>query len=77
MLQNVKDTITSALNATALNTKVDASDLINQAYTVTGVDSARTIFFNKTGNVGSVLNIKAGKNEFIRANSVNIELDDG
>lgn len=77
VLQNVKDTITSALNATALNTKVDASDLINQAYTVTGVDSARTIFFNKTGNVGSVLNIKAGKNEFIRANSVNIELDDG
>lgn len=77
VLQNVKDTITSALNATALNTKVDASDLINQAYTVTGVDSARIIFFNKTGSIGSVLNVKAGKNEFIRANSVNIELDNG
>lgn len=75
VLQNVQDAITAALNATALNTKVDASDLVNQAYTVTGVDSARIIFFNRTGKTGSVLNIKAGKNEFIRANTVNIELE--
>lgn len=77
VMQNVQDTITSVLNATALNTKIDASDLINQAYTVTGVDSARIIFFNRTGKTGSVLNIKANKNEFVRANVVNIELDNG
>lgn len=77
VLQNVQDAITSALNATALNTKVDASDLINQAYTVTGVDSARIIFFNRTGRTGSVLSIKAGKNEFIRANTVTPELENG
>jgi hypothetical protein len=77
VLQNVQDAITAGLNATALNTKVDASDLVNQAYTVTGVDSARIIFFNKTGKTGSVLSIKAGKNEFIRANTVNIELENG
>lgn len=76
VLQNVQDAITSALNAGKLNTKVDASDLVNQAYTVTGVDSARIIFFNKTGKTGSVLNIQAQKNEFIRANNVIIELED-
>lgn len=77
VLQNVQDAITAALNATALNTKIDASDLVNQAYTVTGVDSARITFFNKTGKTGSALNIKANKNEYIRANTVTIELDNG
>lgn len=77
VLQNVQDAITAGLNGAALNTKVDASDLVNQAYTVTGVDSARIIFFNKTGKTGSVLSIKAGKNEFVRANTVNIELENG
>lgn len=75
VLQNVRDAMTAKLNATALNTKIDASDLVNQAYTVTGVDSARIIFFNKTGKIGSVLSVKAGKNEFIRANTINIELE--
>lgn len=77
VIQDVKDTITAALNATALNTKIDASDLIHQAYTVSGVDSARILFFNKTGITGSVLSIKAEKNEFIRANNVDIGLEDG
>lgn len=75
VLQNVQDAITSALNATALNTKVDGSDLVNSAYTVSGVDSARVIYFNKTGNTGSVLFVMAQKNEFIRANLVTIELE--
>ncbi len=75
VLQNVQDAITTALNATSLNTKVDQSDLVTQAYTVTGVDSARVIFFNRTGQTGSVLNIKAQKNEFLRANTVTIELE--
>jgi hypothetical protein len=77
VLQNVQDAVTLALNATALNTKIDSSDLVNQAYTVTGVDSARVIFFNKSEKSGSVLSITAGKNEFIRANTVTIKLDNG
>lgn len=75
VLQNVQDAVTTALNATALNTKVDGSDLVNQAYTVTGVDSARIIFFNTFDESGSVLSIQAEKNEFIRANTVTIELE--
>lgn len=77
VLQNVQDAITSALNATALGTKIDSSDLVNQAYTIAGVDSARVIFFNKSGSTGSVLSIRAGKNEFIRANNITIELENG
>lgn len=75
VLQNVQDAVTLALNATQLNTKVDASDLVNTAYTVNGVDSARIIFFNTSEESGSVLSITAQKNEFIRANTVTIELE--
>lgn len=75
VLQNVQDAVTSALNAQQLNTKVDASDLVNQSYSVNGVDSARVIFFNKTGKTGSVLSIKVQKNEYIQANTVIIQLE--
>lgn len=75
VLQNVQDAITNALNATALGTKIDGSDLVNQAYTVSGVDSARIVYFNRTGRTGSVLSITAQKNEYIRANTVTIELE--
>lgn len=70
--QNVKDALTSALNATALGTTVDQSDLIATAYTVTGVDRARITFFNKSDETGSVLSITAQKNEFITVNAVTV-----
>lgn len=73
--QNVKDAITSALNATQLGTIVDASDLINSAYTVNGVDRARIISFNKSDNAGSVLSISAQKNEYIVASDVVINIE--
>jgi hypothetical protein len=75
VLQNVEDAINSLLNSNALGTKIDGSDLVNRAYTVSGVDSARVTFFNRAGNTGSVLSITAQKNEFIRANNINIELE--
>lgn len=75
VLQNVQDTITAALNATALGTKIDSSDLVNQAYTINGVDSARVTFFNRFDKAGSVLSITAEKNEYIRANTVSISLE--
>ncbi|KKN72146.1 hypothetical protein LCGC14_0413580 [marine sediment metagenome] len=73
--QNVQDAITSALNATALGTVVDSSDLINAAYGVAGVDRARILFFNKASESGSVLSIQALKNEFITANVVTITIE--
>jgi len=73
--QNAKDVITSALNATSLETIVDASDLIDAVYTVNGVDRVRIISFNKSDNAGSVLSISSQKNEYIVANDVIINIE--
>lgn len=73
--QNVQDVLTTFLNSTSLNTKIDASDLIDQVYNVSGVDSARILFFNKNGKTGSALSITAQKNEYIRANNVKVDLE--
>jgi hypothetical protein len=73
--QNVQDAVTSALNATELGTIIDSSDLIQAAYTVDGVDRARIMYFNRTGETGSVLSIQAEKNEFILASTVTIVIE--
>lgn len=74
--QNVQDAITSFLNSDTLGQIIDSSDLINTAYTVSGVDRARIIYFNKTGNNGSVLSISASKNQYIRANNVTVVIEE-
>jgi len=74
--QNVQDAVTNALTTDLLNQIVDASDLINSAYTVSGVDRARIIYFNKTGSNGSVLSIVSQKNEYIIANNVSIVIEE-
>jgi len=73
--QNVRDAVTTAVNARQLGTVIDSSDLINTSYTINGVDRARTIFFNKTGSTGSVLSIESGKNEYIQANTITITVE--
>lgn len=73
--QNVQDAVTTALQARALGTTIDASDLVQVAYTVTGVDRARVTFFNKADSGGSVLSITAQKNEFIFPSTVTIEVE--
>ncbi|MCK9567792.1 baseplate J/gp47 family protein [Candidatus Pacearchaeota archaeon] len=75
VVQNVKDAITNALNSTALATTVDASDFINVAYTVSGVDRARILAFNKDGVVGQVLSITAQSNQYIQANKVLVQIE--
>ena len=74
--QNVKDAITNALNATRLGTTIDESDFINSAYTISGVDRVRSLRFNKNGETGRVLSISAGKNEYIQANTVTIQIEE-
>ena len=68
--QNVQDAVTNALNATALNTTIDQSDLILVAGGIEGVDRVRIIFFNESDKAGTVLTISAEKNQHIRANEV-------
>lgn len=74
--QNVKDAVTSALNASSLGTIVDFSDFVDVACSVAGVDRVRVLYFNIDGNTGSVLSIEAEKNEYIQANEVNITIEE-
>lgn len=73
--QNVKDAIATALNATALRTIIDESDLINVAGGVDGVDRVRPISFNVDGEIGRVLSIEAGANEYLQANTITITVE--
>lgn len=73
--QNVQDAIINALNANALNTTIDSSDLVVVAQGVAGVDRARVIYFNKADQIGSVLSITAQKNEYLQANSVIVNIE--
>ena len=74
--QNVQDAVTAAINADQLGTTLDASDLVNEAYSVDGVDRVRILFFNISGEIGSVLSITAEKSEFIVANNIIIEIEE-
>lgn len=73
--QNVQDAITGALNATELNTTIDASDLVVVAQGVDGVDRARVLFFNSANLSGNVLSIVANKNQYLQANTVTINIE--
>jgi hypothetical protein len=73
--QNVQDAVTNALNATALNTTIDQSDLIVIAQSIEGVDRVRILFFNKADEAGTVLSISAEKNEYLQANEVTVNIE--
>lgn len=76
VIQNVKDTITNALNAPNLNTTIDSSDLVNLCYSINGVDRVRILRFNVNGAAGQVLSITAEKNEYIQANEVVVQTEE-
>jgi hypothetical protein len=76
VIQNVKDSITTALNATNLNTTIDSSDLVNLCYSVNGVDRVRILRFNVDGQAGQVLSITSEKNEYIQANEVVVQIEE-
>lgn len=74
-LQNTQDVVINLLNQRLLNGTIDASDIVNVAYSVAGVDRARVIYFNKSGESGQKLSLTAQKNEYFEANNVIINLE--
>lgn len=72
--QDVANNIANTLNATALNTTVDSSDVIANAYSVAGVDEITVTRFNKHGVMGTVTSISAGKNEYTAAGTITVTL---
>lgn len=75
VLQNVKDVLTTALQPAKLGTIIDVSDLQNAAYTVSGVDRVRTLYFNKKDVGGFVLSIAAQKNQYIYPNNITVNIE--
>lgn len=75
VVQNLVDKLIAQLNVNKLGTIIDASDLINTAYSVDGVDRARIIYFNKSGELGQVLSLTAQKNEYFIANNVIVNIE--
>lgn len=73
--QSVQETLSSFLTADGLNTIVDQSDIINACYGVNGVDRVIVTKFNLEGLTGVVKSISAGRDEYISAGliAVNIE----
>lgn len=73
--QDVMDNITSTLNASSLGTTLDASDLVNSAYNVDGLDRITIIKFNKENTTGTKLSISANKNEYLTAGMISVEVE--
>lgn len=70
VLQNVKDSLLSVINSNELGATIEYSAIINAAFSVSGVASAKVIIFNKSGNVGQKISIKAKSDEYFVANNI-------
>jgi phage-related baseplate assembly protein len=75
VVQDSIDSITSFLNANSLGTIVDASDVVNNLYTVSGIDRVRILNFS-TGGSGNLLSIEADKNQYLRAGTVDVQVEE-
>jgi hypothetical protein len=73
--QNVKDALISSINLNSLGGTIDGSDLVNSAYSITGVDRSRIIYFNKNGVQGQALSLVAQNNEYFVANNVIVNVE--
>jgi uncharacterized phage protein gp47/JayE len=74
--QDVIDNISSSLTASELNTTLDSSDIINNAYNVEGLDRIRIIRFNKSGITGTKLSIESGGNEYFVPGTITVEIEE-
>jgi hypothetical protein len=75
VLQNIADQIATTINNQKMGATLHASDLINAAYQVTGLDSIRITTFNKADYIGQVLQIQALRNQYLRANSIIVTIE--
>ncbi len=74
VIQDAIDVVTNFLNASSLGTTVDASDIVNVLYSVSGIDRVSIISFSTNGT-GNVLSITASKNQYLSAGAVTIQAE--
>jgi hypothetical protein len=70
--QDVADNISSSLNSTSLNTTLDVSDVVSNAYNVAGLDKITITRFNRQDESGTVTTIVADKNQYLAAGTVTV-----
>ncbi|NDA64921.1 MAG: hypothetical protein EBX50_23280, partial [Chitinophagia bacterium] len=75
ILQNLRDSLNSALTATTLGASIDQITLINTAQGVNGIARARILYFNKNGEAGQVLKIQAQRDEYFIPNNIIINTE--
>lgn len=75
ILQDAVDAVTSFLSSSSLGSTVDASDVINALYAVSGIDRVRVLNFS-SGDSGNVLSISAERNEYLDAGTITIEVEE-
>jgi uncharacterized phage protein gp47/JayE len=75
VIQDAIDSVTAFLNANSLGTTVDASDVVNALYSVSGIDRVQIINFS-TGDSGNLLSIVAAKNEYLRAGTIKMTAEE-
>jgi hypothetical protein len=75
VLQNLRNAIQTAMTATALGQTIDQVTLINVAQGVIGIDRARILYFNVTGQTGSIPHFIAHNNQFFEPNKVTLNTE--
>lgn len=75
VLQNLKSKLITAMTTDTLGQIVDSPTLINIAQSVSGIARARILYFNKTGQQGTVLKVQAQDDEYFAANLITINTE--
>jgi len=75
VLQNLRDQLVAELTTTTLGDIIDEPTLINIAQSVDGIARARTLYLNKTGVSGKVLELQARDDEYFVSNNVIINTE--
>jgi len=75
VLQNLRDKITSTLTTNLLGSVIDTIDIINAAESVQGIDRARILYFNQSGQQGSITKFQAQEDQYFTSHNITINTE--
>ena len=75
VLQNLRDQLIATLTTTTLGSIIDTPTLVNVAQSVDGISRARIIFFNRDGEIGSVIKVQGQNDEYFASNNLIINTE--
>lgn len=75
VVQNLRSALISAMTTSNLGEVIDSPTLINVAQAVSGIARARVLYFNKTGQLGTVVKVQAQADEYFAANLITINTE--